>query len=67
MLSQKGLALPRASHSREIALAGSRRLRFTLVALPVLFAHARTPLLNSVVEISIVVRVVASMCAFVCL
>ncbi len=28
---QKGLALPCASHSREIALAGSRRLRFTPV------------------------------------
>ncbi len=28
---QKGLALPRASHSSEIALAGSRRLRFTPV------------------------------------
>ena len=36
----KGPALPRASHSDEIALAGSRRLRFTLAAAPVLFAHA---------------------------
>ncbi len=36
----KGLALLRASHSGEIALVGSRRLRSTLVAAPVLFAHA---------------------------
>ena len=36
----KGLALPRASHSDEIALAGSRRLRSTLAAAPVLLAHA---------------------------
>ena len=36
----KELALLCASHSGEIALAGSRRLRFTLVAVPVLFAHA---------------------------
>ena len=36
----KGLALLRASHSGKIALAGSRRLRFTLAAAPVLFAHA---------------------------
>ncbi len=36
----KGLALPRVSHSGEIALTGSRRLRFTLAAAPVLFAHA---------------------------
>ncbi len=36
----KGLALPRASHSGEIALAGSRHLRSTLAAAPVLFAHA---------------------------
>jgi hypothetical protein len=35
----KGLALPRASHSSEIALAGSCRLRSTLAAAPVLFAH----------------------------
>ncbi len=35
-----GLVLPRASHSGEIALAGSRRLRSTLAAAPVLFAHA---------------------------
>jgi hypothetical protein len=34
----KGVA--RASHSGEIALSGSRRLRSTLVAAPVLFAHA---------------------------
>ncbi len=32
----KGLALPRASHSGEIALSGSRRLCSTLAAAPVL-------------------------------
>ncbi len=36
----KELSLPRASHSGEIALADSRRLRSTLAAAPVLFAHA---------------------------
>ncbi len=36
----KGLVLPRVSHSAEIALAGSRHLRSTFVAAPVLFAHA---------------------------
>ncbi len=36
----KGLALPRASHSGEIALSGSRRLRSMLAAAPVLFEHA---------------------------
>ena len=36
----KELALPRAFHSGEIALAGSRRLHSTLAAAPVLFAHA---------------------------
>ncbi len=36
----KGLAQPRASHSSEIAMAGSRRLRSTLAAAPVLFTHA---------------------------
>ena len=36
----KGLALPRACHFGEIALAGSRRLHSTLAAAPVLFAHA---------------------------
>jgi hypothetical protein len=36
----KGRALPCTSHSGEIALAGLRRLRFTLAAAPVLFAHA---------------------------
>ncbi len=35
--ARKGLALPRASHSGEIAL---RRLRSKLAAAPVLFAHA---------------------------
>ena len=32
----KGLALPDASHSSKIALAGSRRLRSVLAAVPVL-------------------------------
>ncbi len=36
----KGLVLRRASHSGEIALAGSHRLRSMLAAAPVLFAHA---------------------------
>jgi hypothetical protein len=36
----KGLALPRASRSCVIALVGSCRLRTTLAAAPVLFAHA---------------------------
>jgi hypothetical protein len=36
----KGLALPHASHSGEIALPGSLRLRSTLAAAPVLFVHA---------------------------
>ncbi len=36
----KGLVPPRACHSGEIALAGSRRLRSALAAAPVLFAHA---------------------------
>ena len=36
----KGLALPRASQSVEIALSGSRRLRSTLAAMSVRFAHA---------------------------
>ena len=40
MHALKGLALPRASHSGKIALAGSRRLLATLGAAPVLFAHA---------------------------
>jgi hypothetical protein len=35
-----GQALPRASHFGEIALADSGRLRSTLAAAPVLFAHA---------------------------
>ena len=37
--ARKGLALHRASHSSEIALAGSRRLRSTLAAALVLLAH----------------------------
>ena len=42
MHTLKGLALPRASHSGEIALAGSRRLHSTLAlaAAPAFFAHA---------------------------
>ncbi len=36
----KGLTLPRSCHSGEITLAGSRHLRPTLAAAPVLFAHA---------------------------
>ncbi len=39
MRALKGLALLRASHSSEIALAGSRRLRYTLAAAPAFFAH----------------------------
>ena len=35
-----GLALARASHSGEITLAASRRLRSTRTAAPVLFANA---------------------------
>jgi hypothetical protein len=37
--ARKGQALPCASHSSEIALAGSRRMRSTLAVAPVLFAH----------------------------
>ncbi len=36
----KALALPRSSHSGEIALADSHQLSSTLAAAPVLFAHA---------------------------
>jgi hypothetical protein len=36
----KGLTLPRANRSGEIALAGSRHLRSTRAAAPVLFAKA---------------------------
>ena len=36
----KGLVLPRASHSCEIALADLRRLRSTLPAAPVIITHA---------------------------
>ncbi len=42
MHALKGLALPRASHSGEIALTGSRRLRSAVVAGPVFFAHVAT-------------------------
>ena len=38
--SLEGLALPRACHSGEIALVGSRRPLSTLAAALVLFAHA---------------------------
>ena len=38
--ADKGLALPRLSHSGEIALSGSRSLRPTLAEAPVLFARA---------------------------
>ncbi len=37
---RKGLALPRASHSGEIAQLGSRHLHSAIVAAQVLFAHA---------------------------
>ncbi len=40
MHALKGLALPRASHCSEIALAASRRQRPTLAAATVLFTHA---------------------------
>jgi hypothetical protein len=40
MHALNGLALLCACHSSEIALAGSRRLRSTLAAAPVLLAHA---------------------------
>ena len=38
--ARKGLALPRTSHSGEIIPSGLRRLRSTLAATLVLFAHA---------------------------
>ena len=50
MRARKGLVLPRASHSGEIAMAGSRRLRSMLVAAPVLFAHAVVHSSNKVVS-----------------
>ena len=51
----EGLALPRASHSGEIALSGSCRLRSTLATVPVLFAHdAATK--SKLVEYSALVR-----------
>ena len=40
MHALKGLALPRASHSSEITLVGSRLLRSTLTAAPVPYVHA---------------------------
>jgi hypothetical protein len=48
MRALKGLAPPRASHFGEIAVAGSRRLRSTLAAAPVLFerTHAHESILN---------------------
>ena len=42
----KGVALPRASHSGEITLTGSRCLRSTLAAAPV-FSHALLPQLQN--------------------
>ncbi len=42
----KELALPRATHSGEITLVGSRRLRSTLAAAPVLFAHTFVTVAN---------------------
>jgi hypothetical protein len=38
--AKKEVKLPLVSHYGEIALSGSRRLRSTLAAAPVLFAHA---------------------------
>ena len=38
--ARKELALPRASHSGEIALTGSRRMRSTLPAALILLVHA---------------------------
>ena len=38
----KGLALPRSSHSGEIAVVGSLHLHSMLVVAPVLFAHCRS-------------------------
>ncbi len=38
--ARKGQSLPRVSHSGEIALSGSPRLRSTLAAAPVFFAQA---------------------------
>ena len=41
------LALPGASHSSEITLAGSHRLHSTLAAAPVLFTHAAITVASS--------------------
>jgi hypothetical protein len=38
--ARKGLAQPHAGHFSEIALSGSHRLRSSLAAASVLFAHA---------------------------
>jgi hypothetical protein len=43
----KGLALPRVSHSSDIALTGSRHLSATLGAAPALFAHAVVTVVNN--------------------
>jgi hypothetical protein len=43
----KGLVLPRASHSGELALAGTRCLLPMLLAAPVLLAHAVVTVLQS--------------------
>jgi hypothetical protein len=56
----KGLALPRASQSGEIA--GSRRLRSTLAAAPVLFAHAVFVFTVTVIGIILDPRAVCLQC-----
>ena len=40
MHARKGMALLRANHTGEVTLVGSRCLRSTFAAAPVLFAHA---------------------------
>ena len=47
MHALKGLALPRASHSSEITLVGSRLLRSTLTAAPVPYVHAVVTITNA--------------------
>ncbi len=49
-----GLALPRASHSGEIALSGSRRLYSTLATVPVFFAHAIVIVVKNCVPLRLV-------------
>ena len=62
-MREKGLALPRASHSGEIALAGSHRLRSTLAAAPV-FLHT---LLSEAIKISRMITSCAFACSFECI